>query len=193
MTPIRTLLLLATVLATLASPLFSQLLGGSSGLYTGVSLHVPAVFADNGNGNGNGNGNDNGGDAGADLEARNLDDSDDPVNVGDEVVFRVEVENHGPQKSDQGRLIFKFDPSWGFVLADDNCTFQSAASLGKPLSRVRCELGEMEDDEKKSRTAVMRAGASGTFTSVARAKNTDANHPDPDLSNNVSTERTTVR
>jgi hypothetical protein len=192
MTLIRTLLLLATVLATLASPLFSQMLGGGYGHGTEVSWPIPAVFADNGNGNGNGNGNDNG-DGGADLEARNLDDSDDPVNVGDEVAFRVEVENHGPRKSDQGRLIFKFDPSWGFVLANDDCTFQSAASLGKPLSRVRCQLGEMEDDEKKSRTAVMRAGASGTFTSVARAKNTDAAHPDPDLSNNDSTERTTVR
>ena len=130
------------------------------------------------------------------LSVESFTDSPDPTSVGSNTTFTAVVKNLGPGTSTDTRINLKFDPTWSFVSGNfsngtsGTCTFESAASRGTQLSRVRCEVGSMAPNDTKTATAVMQPTQPGTFQSKAKAK--AKAETDPDLSNNVGVQQTTV-
>jgi hypothetical protein len=131
---------------------------------------------------------------GPNLSVESYSDSPDPTSIGGNTTFTARVSNLGPGASTDTRVNLKFDPSWSFISgsfsngSSGSCVFESAASRGAQLSRVRCEVGALASGAGVTATAVMQPTQNGTFTSKAKAK--AKAETDSDLSNNGRTETT---
>ena len=111
-------------------------------------------------------------------------DSPDPVQVGENVTYTVQVHNGGP---DDAEAVTLTDTLPGAT------TFQSATpstgTCSKTGGTVTCDLGLLAADDDASVAITVRADAAGTISNAASVSSTT---DDPDDSDNTAVEQTTV-
>ena len=111
-------------------------------------------------------------------------DSPDPVHVGEDLTYTVQVHNGGP---DDAEAVTLTD-----TLPDDT-TFQTATpstgTCSEAAGTVTCDLGLLAADGDASVAITVSPDAAGTISNVATVSSTTG---DPDDSDNTATEQTTV-
>lgn len=121
---------------------------------------------------------------GADLEVTQTD-SPDPVLAGSEVTYEVKVRNSGPDSASNVELVDTLPTDVTFISAE---TSQGSCTSSSGL--VTCRLGSIGTSAGATVLIRVRAPlAEGTLINRASA---NADQADPDPSDNVSTEETTV-
>jgi hypothetical protein len=112
-------------------------------------------------------------------------DAPDPVTVGQNLTYTINVTNGGP------------DPATGVVLTDTlpgNVTFVSANSSQGSCTRVgvtvTCNLGGLANGASASATIIVTPNQAGTITNRAEVQ---ANEADPNSANNTAQVTTTVQ
>jgi len=114
-------------------------------------------------------------------------DSPDPVNVGDNLTYIIAVANHGPESTDV-TLTDTLPPQVTFVSATP-----SQGSCNEAGGTVTCNLGAMASGGSATVTIVVNIPLTTPAGTVLRnTAQVSGTRPDPDLSNNTSTEETTV-
>jgi uncharacterized repeat protein (TIGR01451 family) len=113
------------------------------------------------------------------------DDEDDPVDLGDLIVYELVVTNHGP------------DIATDVVVTDeepDGVTFEEVIATGGNCDEARdlvtCELGDMAPGDSVTITISYEAEVIGRVTNFAEV---ESDVTDPDLSNNEDVSNTDVR
>jgi uncharacterized repeat protein (TIGR01451 family) len=111
-------------------------------------------------------------------------DATDPVGIGDEITYILEVTNNGP------------DGATGVETTDtlpSGVTFMSAdggdATCANALGTVTCDFGELAIGATESTTIVVDADEAGLVENSAEVS---GDQPDSNLINNADTEETTV-
>ncbi len=112
-------------------------------------------------------------------------DNPDPVTVGDEINYTVEVRNNGPAQATGVLLTSTMPGSLEFVSANTN-----RGSCGLVNGVVVCELNDMGADVRVTVSVVARATQAGTAGNTARIS---AEQLDPEPSNDNDTATTTVQ
>ncbi len=114
-------------------------------------------------------------------------DSPDPVNVGDDLTYVINVTNHGPESTDV-TLTDTLPPQVTFVSATP-----SQGSCNEAGGTVTCNLGTMASGGSATVTIVVNVPLTTPAGTVLRnTAQVNGARPDPDLSNNTSIEETTV-
>lgn len=114
-------------------------------------------------------------------------DSPDPVAVGDQVLFTIEVQNNGPGVATGATVTEKLDGKLDFVAADP-----SQGSCKQKGKNVVCELGTLSVYEPTATVLVQaRAKKAGQASSVATVE-AGKDDTDPVGANDSATATTTI-
>ncbi len=118
----------------------------------------------------------------ADLRVTKVDNVD-PVSVGDQIVYTIEVSNAGPSNAT--------GVSVADTLPADVTLVSTSGCANDPAGVPDCSLGDLAVGATVSYTVTVQvgSGASGTLTNTAVVS---ATTPDPDAGNNTATEPTAV-
>jgi uncharacterized repeat protein (TIGR01451 family) len=109
-------------------------------------------------------------------------DSPDPVQVGHQLTYTLEVTNNGPGFAPSVFTHDTLPASVNFLSASAGCT-ESAGT-------VSCDVGSLDDGDKAAAEIVVRPTVTGTIQNTATVT---ADVPDTNGRNNVSVEDTTVQ
>jgi uncharacterized repeat protein (TIGR01451 family) len=118
----------------------------------------------------------------ADLSVAKTD-SPDPVAVGRDLTYAIDVTNDGPGVATGVNLTDSLPGSAAFVSASPTCMYDRASHT------VTCNLDSLASGASATVTIVVRPLQGGTITNTASVT---ANEPDPNTANNTDTESTTV-
>ncbi|WP_456376660.1 isopeptide-forming domain-containing fimbrial protein [Thiolapillus sp.] len=118
----------------------------------------------------------------ADLSITKVDNVD-PVSIGDQIVYTIEVSNAGPSNA-TGVNVTDTLPADVTLVSTSGCA-------NDPTGVPNCSLGDLAVGATVSYTVTVEvgSGASGTLTNAAVVS---ATTPDPDMGNNTATEPTAV-
>lgn len=123
--------------------------------------------------------------AGADLSVSKTD-SPDPVAVGADLTYTITVRNDGPAPAPGVRVVDALAFTVDFVSATP-----SQGSCSEVLLVVTCDLGILPNGSAATVVLVVRPEVAGSLINVATAAPTPSDL-DPDPTNNVAVESTTV-
>jgi uncharacterized repeat protein (TIGR01451 family) len=123
-----------------------------------------------------------GGQTGVDL-ATTKTDSPDPVQVGQELVYTIQVTNQGTANASGVTVTDELPQGVDFVSASNECGFNQATRT------VTCNLGNLNSGQSDSVEITVRPQQEGRVTNRATAAATEN---DTDPSNDRATARTTV-
>lgn len=121
--------------------------------------------------------------SGADLSLT-MSDSPDPITLGRNLTYTVNVTNDGPENATGVTLIDTLPASSTFVSATP-----SSGSCNEPGGIITCNLGALSVSSNTTITIVITPSAAGQITNSASV---NANETDPDTSNNMAMVNTTV-
>lgn len=96
--------------------------------------------------------------------------------LGDNIIYKIEVENKGPDTATNVTVTDALPSSVNFVSASTGCFYNSTSGT------VTCNIGNLANGQEVKGTIVVQTTAAGKVTNIA---NVTANEPDPDLSNNT--------
>jgi N-acetylglucosamine-6-sulfatase len=111
-------------------------------------------------------------------------DSPDPVHLGGNVTYTVQVHNDGPDDAEAVTLSDRIPNASTFQTATP-----STGTCSEAAGWVTCDLGLLAADGDASVAITVRPGAAGTISNVASVSSTT---DDPDDSDNAALEQTTV-
>lgn len=130
-----------------------------------------------------------------------IDDSPDPVVVGDTLTYTFTALNNGPNDATGVTLTVTLPPGVTFISASDSAA-RSARAVPTDLSKlpfdgraavisvtVSAELGDLASGEEAALTIAVKADSVGDLTNNAEVA---ANEADPDASNNTAAAHTQV-
>lgn len=120
--------------------------------------------------------------SGADL-AITKQDSPDPVTLGQQVTFFLNVTNNGPRTNANGVTITDTFPSAYTILS-------MSTGCSRVGNAVTCDLGNVATGAPEGVVIVVRADTAGVHENTATVQ---GNNPDPATSNNAATASTSVR
>jgi uncharacterized repeat protein (TIGR01451 family) len=110
-------------------------------------------------------------------------DSPDPVLLGRNITYKLEVENDGPNNATGVVVTDTLPAGVTFVSASFGCTYNPGPH------NVTCNIGNLSNDREAKRTIVVQTTAIGTITNTATVT---GNQTDPRVSNNTDTAQTRV-
>ncbi len=119
----------------------------------------------------------------------------DPLVVGDSTSYRVIVTNNGPSAAENVVVVDDLPAAGlGFrshLITSGSCTVPALDAVG---GQVRCEIPRLEAHQADTLLVTMRAVAKGVWTnSVSVSSDETTGGFETNLSNNTTTENTTVR
>jgi uncharacterized repeat protein (TIGR01451 family) len=110
-------------------------------------------------------------------------DSPDPVLLGSKIIYKLEVDNDGPNNATGVVVTDTLPASVTFVSASLGCTYNSGPHT------VTCNIGNLSKDNEVKRAIVVRTTATGTISNTATVT---GNQADPRPSDNTDTAQTKV-
>ena len=116
----------------------------------------------------------------ADLEIVKSD-TTDPVALGNNITYKIEVENEGPGNATGVTVTDTLPANVTFVSASSACSLNSGT--------VTCTILNLANDDDVDWTITVRPLSTGVYTNTATVT---ANEVDPNLSNNTDGSQTTV-
>jgi uncharacterized repeat protein (TIGR01451 family)/CSLREA domain-containing protein len=118
----------------------------------------------------------------ADLEIEKSD-APDPVALGGQITYEIEVENEGPGAATNVVVTDQLPAGTSFVSASSGCTYNSGNHT------VTCVIGSLGKDRETKRRIVVQANVTGTLTNCVTVA---ADQPDPKPNNNTDCTNTRV-
>ncbi len=115
-------------------------------------------------------------------------DSPDPARVGQNLTYTITVTNNGPKAATGVTLTDTLPKNAGF---GSSSTTQGTCSQKPSRGKITCSLGTMTSGQTVTVTVVVKPTAKGTITNAVSVQATSP--PDPNSSNNTSSETTQVK